>query len=219
MNFGTVTYFGKDINIYYPENITEAVINAITSGRIWETKLLKYYCDIIKDGDTVLDIGGYLGTHSIAFSHLVGTGMVYTFEPQPNIFKLLSKTIEESNLQNIKLYNNAVYNKNETIEFINTQTGKASIKHIRPRLKGDIIKVDAITIDSMNISNVKLVKIDVEKGEWAVLEGMHETILKYKPIIFLETFKTNNNFTKLNTFCNKYNYSFINIGGADFILK
>ena len=32
--------YDKKFKIYYPENVQEAVINAIKSGRIWEKKLL-----------------------------------------------------------------------------------------------------------------------------------------------------------------------------------
>tara|TARA_B110000238_G_C16081890_1_gene419842 strand:+ start:107 stop:778 length:672 start_codon:yes stop_codon:yes gene_type:complete len=218
-SFNKVNYFGKDYKIYYPLGIEEAVINAIKAGRLWEKKLINHYSEYINKNDVVLDIGGYLGTHTLAFAHLVGIrGKVHVFEPQKGIYKLLSKTIKESRFKNIKLYNNAVYSKKDTIDFSDTDTGKASITHVRPRLKGTIIKVDAITVDSLRLKRVNLIKIDVEKGEWHVLEGAHKTIIKHKPIIFIETFKTKNNLIKLDRFCQDYGYNKQNIGGADFIL-
>tara|TARA_B110001450_G_C17517778_1_gene439239 strand:+ start:103 stop:777 length:675 start_codon:yes stop_codon:yes gene_type:complete len=218
-SYNLVNYFGKDYKIYYPLGIEEAVINAIKAGRIWEKKLLVQYSKFIDKNDVVLDIGGYLGTHTLAFAHLVGSrGKVHTFEPQISMYKLLTKTIKESKYKNVKLYNKAVYSKKDIVEFFDTETGKASIKHIRPRLKGKVINIDAITIDSLNLRRVDLIKIDVEKGEWHVLEGAHRTLLKHKPIIFIETFKTKNNLLKLDKFCSTYKYNQKNIGGADFIL-
>ena len=83
---------GANFRVYYPDGIEEAVINAIKSRRIWEQKLLNHYKNMIKNGDTVLDIGAYLGTHTLAFSQLVGdTGVVHSFEPQTKIFELLKK--------------------------------------------------------------------------------------------------------------------------------
>ena len=210
----------KKFNIYYPENIEEAVINAIKSGRIWEKKLLIYYKELILPGNTVLDIGAYLGTHSVAFSQLVGdTGRVISFEPQTDIFTLLNKTIEENNITNVELHNKAVFNSNTKVIFSNTNNGKASISHIRPRLRDPVKKeTDAITIDSLKLDKCDFMKIDVEKCEWVVLEGAKDTIEKYKPIIFIEIFKTPTNLLKLRKFTEKQNYSFTNIGGSDFVL-
>ena len=210
----------KKFKIYYPENVQEAVINAIKSGRIWEKKLLNNYKDLILPGNTVLDIGAYLGTHSVAFSQLVGeTGKVISFEPQTDIFTLLEKTITENNITNVELHNNAVYNSIKKIQFSNTNNGKASISHIRPRLPNPVKKeIQTITIDSLNLDRCDFMKIDVEMCEWVVLEGSKETITKYRPIIFVEIFKTPNNLLKLITFTKQHNYSYANMGGADFVL-
>jgi FkbM family methyltransferase len=210
----------KKFNIYYPENVEEAVIKAIKSGRIWEKKLLNYYKELILPGDTVLDIGAYLGTHTVAFSQLVGdTGKVMSFEPQEQIFTLLEKTIKENNIINVELHNTAVYNINKKIQFSETNNGKASISYIRPRLPNPVKKVvDAITIDSLKLERCDFIKLDVEKCEWVVLEGSEETITKYRPILFVEIFKTPANLLKLRTFTQKHNYSYTNLGGADFVL-
>jgi len=210
----------KKFKIYYPENVEEAVINAIKRGNIWEKKLHNNYKDIILPGNTVLDIGAYLGTHTVAFSQLVGeTGKVISFEPQTEIFTLLEKTITENNITNVELHNNAVYNINKKIQFSNTNNGKASISHIRPRLPNPVKKeIQAITIDSLKLDRCDMIKLDVEKCEWLVLEGAKETIIKYKPIIFIEVFKTASNLLKLRTFTKQHNYSYASMGGADFVL-
>ena len=63
-----------------------------------------------------------------------------------------------------------------------------------------------------------MMKIDVEKCEWVVLDGAEETITKYRPILFVEIFKTPLNLLKLRKFTEKHNYSYTNLGGADFVL-
>ena len=212
---------GSNFRVYYPDGIEEAVITAIKAGRIWEKKLLNHYKTMIKRGDTVLDIGSYLGTHALAFSQLVGnSGVVHCFEPQTDIFKLLKKTITENKIKNIKLYQKAVYNNDGSVEFSNTNNGKASISHIRPRLNNPVkIMTPAIKIDTLKLNKCDFVKIDVEKCEWVVLDGGEETIKEFRPIIFLETFKTPSNRLKLTKWCEKMDYNFMNVGGADFILR
>ena len=62
-----------------------------------------------------------IGTEIIFFSKLVGKfGKVYALEANPNVFKLLLKTIEINNLQNVIPINLAVYNiSKKTIKSIN----------------------------------------------------------------------------------------------------
>lgn len=221
-HYSMVEYLnGSKYRVYYPDEIQEAVINAIKAGRLWERKLVNRYIKMIKEGDAVLDIGGYLGTHAIAFSHLVGdSGLVHVFEPQTDIYALLDKTIKENDIKNVKLYKKAVYNKIGEIEFSNTNNGKASISHIRPRLPNPVKKmVETITVDTLNLNKCDFMKIDVEMCEWVVLEGAENTINTYKPIIFLETFKTPKNLIKLKDWCSSHKYNYKNIGGADFILE
>ena len=221
-HYSTVEYLqGSSFRIYYPDEIQEAVINAIKAGRLWEKKLINRYVKMIKEGDTVLDIGSYLGTHAICFSQLVGdTGLVHCFEPQTDIYALLEKTIKENDINNVKLYNKAVYSSVGTIEFSNTNNGKASISHIRPRLPSPIKKmVDTVTVDMLKLNRCDFIKMDIEMGEWHALAGAEETINKFKPIIFLETFKTKKNLIKLKEWCSAHKYKSTNVGGADFILE
>jgi FkbM family methyltransferase len=42
------------------------------------------------------------------------------------------------------------------------------------------------TLDSYQFENVDFLKIDVEQGEWGVIQGAKETILRCKPCILLE---------------------------------
>ena len=46
--------------------------------------------------------------------------------------------------------------------------------------------IEKITIDSLYLENVSLMKIDVEGHELSVLKGAEQTILKNKPVIILE---------------------------------
>src|SRR5271166_2365399 len=58
----------------------------------WAQLEIDALAHFIKEGDTVLDIGACFGTHSLAFSDLVGrTGRVIAFEASPANFGLLER--------------------------------------------------------------------------------------------------------------------------------
>lgn len=202
-----VNYFGKNIIMNYIEEQDKCAVNkAVSKGRIWEPKLIKMYTQHINKDSIVLDIGAHLGTHTIPFSLL--SRHVYAFEPQKKIHDLLENTIEDNNIDNITLFNNIVADiDGQELDFNNTDTGRASIWSYRPYLNGYTTKEKTITIDSLDLPKVDFMKVDTEKTEWLVLKGAKETIIKYKPIILLETFKNKTNLNKLNCFCNIYNYS------------
>ena len=46
--------------------------------------------------------------------------------------------------------------------------------------------IDVITLDSLNLQNVSMIKIDVENHENEVLDGARQTILQNRPILFIE---------------------------------
>ena len=134
--------------------------------------------------------------------------------------ELLSKTITDNEITNIELFNNIVSDgKYESLQFLNTDCGKASVAVYRPRLDGYVTTEKCITIDSLNLDKCDLMKIDVEGGEWDVLNGAHLTLTKYMPVIILETWKTKNNMLRLVKFTQKYNYSFKYISSDNYLLK
>jgi len=46
--------------------------------------------------------------------------------------------------------------------------------------------VETMTLDSLQLNNVSLIKMDVENYEYHVLEGAKETLLKNRPILIFE---------------------------------
>ena len=56
--------------------------------------------------------------------------------------------------------------------------------------------IDVDKLDNMCLENVSFIKIDVEGCESKVLDGAKETIIKYKPTIFIELWCTSENCKK-----------------------
>lgn len=70
---------------------------------------LAFYVANVEPGATVLDVGAHVGELSLLFSRLVGsTGVVHAFEPVRATFDRLSRVVEASGRQNIRLHSVAV---------------------------------------------------------------------------------------------------------------
>jgi tRNA G37 N-methylase Trm5 len=65
----------------------------------WAEDEIKLLSNYISEGNTVLDIGANVGTHTLAFAELVGlSGQVVAIEANPPTFVLLSNNIVQNNL-------------------------------------------------------------------------------------------------------------------------
>ena len=86
--------------------------DSITSGQIicnnCEDAEIRYSCEMIENGDHVLDIGGNIGLHTINFAkHLVPNGKLVAFEPMSKNYDVLCQNVKKHNLENNVLAINA----------------------------------------------------------------------------------------------------------------
>jgi FkbM family methyltransferase len=191
--FKPVRRIRKGIGAGLKINIRHASGNYITGTNEFPVQeILAHY---LKSGDVFYDIGANIGFFSLLAARLVGpSGRVYAFEPVPeNAFDVI-KNAELNNFQNISVIQKAVStDKGEGELIVTKHPGGAKLSTVNTPLnspvKGTII-VDIINIDGLvecqQIPPPALVKIDVEGAELKVLQGMVNTIKRFKPIIIYE---------------------------------
>jgi FkbM family methyltransferase len=201
-------YFYNTIKSHSDHAPTRATIN----GKIWEKKLFEIYRNIIKEDDIVIDVGAYIGTHTLPFAHYAKK--VYAFEANENIYNCLNKNIEFNQVENIHCFKVAVSDTNGTDKFSCREDGTSRLK-----TSEDAIEVATATLDYLlvDISNVKLLKIDAEGAEFKVLSGAKELIKNNKPEILIECWRHKRN--TLYDWCKKNNYSYKWLRGDDFHLS
>ena len=71
----------------------------------------------LKEGDVVVDVGANIGVLGIRLSKKFEKIQIHSFEPIPNIFKVLKKNSKLSNNPFFKVYENGLGKKNENKEF------------------------------------------------------------------------------------------------------
>ena len=141
-----------------------------------------FYSDCCpKEGQTVIDIGGYYGESAIWFADLVGkSGHVFTFEMNKNNIEKLKNNISTNHMHKyIDVCEYALWDKKEIIYFFDEG----------PETGVDIMQGDnsmqAIPLDDWNeqkkLGEIDYIKIDVEGGEMHVLMGARKIIERYKP--------------------------------------
>jgi FkbM family methyltransferase len=188
-------FFGEIMNIALPAT-TDIYL---TGGKSHdsEIRLAKFIIQTLNNGDHFLDIGAHYGYFTLLGSKLVGeTGKVSAFEPSVNSFRLLE--LNCSLKRNISIYQQAVSDAPGSIhfyEFDNLHSEYNSIDSSQfeneewfRQSPPDKISVSATTIDQITESGFcpKIIKIDVEGGEYNVIMGALTFIKNNAPFIAME---------------------------------
>lgn len=154
----------------------------------WAEEELEILAQLIHPGDVVLDIGAYIGTHTVFFANQVGpTGHVHSFEPQRFAYYLLCANVAVNLHLNVTCHNLMVSHQPGThkVPLLNP-SAPFNFGALRLHEINAGIPTPVITIDQLQLSQCHLIKIDVEQMEAQVLTGARKTIAHHHPILFVE---------------------------------
>ena len=169
--------------IYVPEQDT---------AKFWSKNFeVREYNRIAPKGKLAIDIGAHVGIWTSRLAQNFEN--VIAFEPLHKHIECHKKNCE--GLDNVILNEVALSNENGTA----TMTTKDINSGMSTMLKTSWIKesyshtIETRTLDSYDLPKMDFIKIDVEGWEEQVLEGAMHTILKYKPIMYIEIWNKNYN--------------------------
>jgi FkbM family methyltransferase len=156
---------------------------------LFESGLIDWAKQLCGKTRNFLDIGAHTGTYSLCLAQYCN--QVYSFEPQKMTYYALCGGVALSNKHNITCYNIALGSEDQEGEMmlkIVSNDGGGSTLH-RGVMDEPVLmeeKVVVRTLDSMDIDNVGLIKMDVEDNELYVLKGATKTLEKsgYPKILF-----------------------------------
>lgn len=175
-----------------------------------EYALLKTW---VGEGDWVLDVGANIGQYSARLSELVGnSGRVIAFEPVPATFALLAANAAKLTFNNVTLLNVAASNKTIEvgIEIPKFETGLDNYYMAHLTEEGQGLRCLTLAIDSLQIPvHPKLIKIDAEGHELAVLQGMPDLIQRCHPVLLVE-----DNSEAVDGYLLRFGYSFRKLDGS-----
>lgn len=194
---------------FFIRNPNETIQKCLLKSGEFEIKLVELAIALAKQKEgTIVDIGANIGTFTIPLAHSFLLRDVFAFEPQRNIFHHLSANIFINNLTNViscrmavgQTFNNETKIEVPLFDFNENYTGSVTLDKYtaikRSKIAGiaepslrskqhDL--VDLVNLDEIELSEISLIKIDVEGMELSVLRSAERTIRRDLPIIFFET--------------------------------
>ncbi len=157
---------------------------------------LKNYCSTLS---SIIDVGANMGQFAIASSYIYPSAKIYSFEPDPDIFKILKENTKDNN--GIILFNKALGSSTGTLDFYRNDYSHASsalpIHENQKKLVPGTSNVSKISVEvdtlagflaENDLSKPVLLKLDVQGFEKEVLKGAGEKIKVVDYILFETSF-------------------------------
>ena len=128
-----------------------------------------------ESGDTVIDCGANVGELYPGLKKSIENLKYIGFEPDPVVYKCLEKNV---NSKNAKLYQQALSNKFSVEKlYISTEGADTSLVYLENK---ESVEVETVPLDQLELSNIKLIKMDAEGFELEVLQGSKNTLKSTK---------------------------------------
>jgi FkbM family methyltransferase len=169
------------------------------------SQLLELRRKYFGDGVVAVDCGANIGVHTVEWAKkMTGWGSIVAIEAQERIFYALAGNIAINNCFNAIAVFAAVSATRGSmrvprLDYLRPASfGSLEIKKLA---KGEFIgqpidysventaEIPTVTIDSLDLKRIDLIKIDVEGMEFDVLDGAEQSIRTHRPILFVEALK------------------------------
>jgi FkbM family methyltransferase len=189
----TMTASGNKYS-WKPNDPRTAVTSLVVSG-IYEELETSILIQIAQMSSIMIDVGANVGYYAIELGNrMKALSKIVAFEPVSQSFEQLNLNISLNNLESkVKTVQLALSNREEVIDLYIPQvsgSSATSARNLHPQESFRIEEVKTTKLDSFlesnNIEDCDLIKIDVEGAELFVIEGSMATIRKNHPTIFAE---------------------------------
>ena len=173
----------------------------VIAGDPYEPTIRLLFQALVAAGDTVLDVGANCGLHTVVLAKLCGPeGSVHAFEPVDYNIRKLNANLYLNGCKNTTIHECAVGEAECTMMLRKIREsgyfkGNSSLVD-NEKLSGelsdsfDIVPVRVRTLDNIveeaGLTDVNLIKMDIEGYEYYALQGGLQTIKRYRPIIIIE---------------------------------
>ena len=161
------------------------IIDHLAAGAFCDPDVAEIFLKVLREGDTVVDIGANVGFFTLLAAALVGPeGRVVSFEPDPANFARLQANVRANGFEHVTLIHRPVSDHAGPVSFfLNSDDSGGSALwnpeeypgNIRTKANPQVLSLESTTLDAeldrLGLRSVRLVKVDTEGAEHQVVRG------------------------------------------------
>ncbi len=145
---------------------------------VWEPELTDWISHHLAPGDGFIDVGANIGYYTLLASALVGdSGQVTAIEASPVIYQQLRANLERNRVTNVRALNVAASDHAGRLPLFRGpehNSGETSLFQSPGSEPGGTIEAAPLStiLETTEVSRMRLLKVDVEGAEGAVIPGL-----------------------------------------------
>lgn len=165
-----------------------------------EPECMAAWVDLARTSRVILDVGANTGLYALIAGGVAPNAQVHAFEPLARVADRLRANVTLNPASDIRVHQSAVGAAAGTADIhdpggVNCYSASMNPEFLA-EVEKDVYPVEVVTIDGFaaahGLEAVDLVKLDVEGFEEDVLDGMSQTIERFRPAIFMEMLSDDN---------------------------
>ncbi|MBZ9632351.1 FkbM family methyltransferase [Salegentibacter sp. LM13S] len=125
----------------------------------------------------IIDGGANIGLASIYFKKLYPSSRIVAFEPDPKIFKILEKNINEFNFNKIDLVPKGLWNYKTKLKFLSEGADAGLITDL-DKSRSSSLEIETTSLNDYLNQPVDFLKLDIEGAETVVLSDIENNLNK-----------------------------------------
>ena len=166
-----------------PECISDDIVKY---NDFWEFELFNKWKNYFPNNGLMIDIGANIGSHCLQFKKEFPDLSIWAFEIHEKNYNLLKSNVKAYN--DIYAFNIGIGSRCSVVAFDDGHEFNSGVVRIdfNGINKNIVIALDDLLDSDELIKNITFIKLDIEGHELSALEGMKNTLIKYKPLIWIE---------------------------------
>jgi FkbM family methyltransferase len=185
----------------------------------WERKTISLWIELCKHKQNILDIGANTGLYAVVAKTFNPKAEVHCFEPLEGVVRFLEQNAKLNILQlNVHTIGLSAYNgkadvylpeEKDFVYSVTVNEDTVSDNRKSRRVQIDVSRLD-VMIDQGKVPTPDLIKIDVERHEFQVLQGLGQYLSNAKPDFIIEVLD-DDQAKKVNSVFEGLGYLYFNI--------
>ena len=169
-------------------NEPSIVVHSLLNYGEYAQAEMEIFARLLSKGSSAIDIGAQLGECTLGLAEVVGdSGQVFAFEANPDYFQWLKQNVERNALIQVQCHQAWVSDQSGLVSAwrLKSYDGLADTDDFAYWQQN----VESVCLDNLAFQRCDLIRINQAASECYILQGAVQLIKKYRPFIYIETYR------------------------------